>query len=91
MVAHQVVKVDPERADDRRVGQIEHLQTIHVDRTDAAQHFERIDPFIHEVAKQLRPRGLLPVRGVPDPGAAEAVVSPVAAGRISEGLDRPAR
>ena len=57
VIANQLIKVDPERALDRWVGQIEHLQ-IHVDRADASQHFERIDAFIHEVAKQLRPRGL---------------------------------
>jgi len=70
-----------------RLGQVEHLE-VHRDPPDAAANLERVDTIIDEVAKQLRPRTLFAVGGIPDAGLAVAVVTARTPGGICAGHQR---
>ena len=67
VVVDQVGAIDSEPLDDRLVGQVEHLEVVDGGRADPAEHFERIDSLVEKVPEQLRPCGLLLVRGAYQP------------------------
>jgi len=66
VVADEVVFVDLEVGSHPLVGQVEDFE-VHANPVDATPHLEGIDSLVDEVAEQLGPRRLFPVRAVPDP------------------------
>ena len=84
VIGHEVVLVDAQMRSCPVVGEIEDLK-VDRDATNAAAHFERVRPFVNEVAKELRPCPLLVVGGVPDTRLAGAVIATGPAGGICAG------
>lgn len=74
---------------DSLVRQVENLETVDVGRAYTAKDFERVDSLVEKVAKELGPRRLFLVRGVPDSRAAKPVVRPsLRAGSANESTGR---
>jgi hypothetical protein len=74
IVAYEVGFVDADVGTNGLVGQVEHFEHD-VDAADSTPELERLDAFVDEVSKQLRPGRLLLTRCIPDARLSGAVVA----------------
>jgi hypothetical protein len=86
-VGHKICPIHAQMRSCHLVGEV---QDVKVDRypTNAATHFEWIDPVINEVTKELGPCALLPVGCVPNPRLPRSVVAARPEGGVSTGCQR---
>lgn len=93
VISGQILLRQAELITDGWIAEVQHVQVGDVDGAHAAQHFERGDTDVKEVAEQLRPRSLLLVGCVPRGSAAWPVVAATAQRRVGarrEGMTRRA-
>lgn len=84
VVADEILGFEPDRSADGVVGEVQNFEVVDGHLPDPAAHLEGVDADFEEVAKQLRPRSLLPVRAVPYSGTADHVVAALGDGGVGE-------